>query len=404
MIARIGFACMLICLTAIGAHAIDDPFKTAISVNGINISNFDLEQRRKFLRAINAGGDIATLAEEALISEQLYIQEADRLGLEVTDADIQDGITEYAARSNLSGDKFLRQLAARGVAEGHFIGFIRAGTAWRKVIAALHRSDAGQIGIDDVERSVAFHQPQQTRLLVRLSEIALSLHPGAEERSREIAFQIHQTIHSAAEFADTARSLSIAGSKEDSGNIGWVPIDNLPPEVREAVSSVPAGQTTRPVETQGVVFVFFKHELREETHGQPQVSVEYAILRIADNDSGAALDQARRIMARSDTCSDFRAAGRAFPRGSYRVNSIRTGDEGNAYSEELEKLDRGEFSIIPIAGSKAVELLMLCDRRVKIHGDRRSAVLNQSRSQRLEEYSRVLLGDLRASAIISRSE
>ena len=401
MIRRLALICVCLCLTAAPGAAKVNPFKTAVMVNGIGISHYELDQRQRLLRSLNTKGDLERQAEDALIAERLYLEEAKRLNLTVSQEDIESGIEEFSARASLTPGQFLREIAKFGVTEDSFAAFVRAGVAWRKVVGTRFTANVEQLDILDVERALAF-QPAPTITSVRLSEIALSLRPSAAARSREIADQIHRTVTSGSEFAEVARSLSVANSRADGGSIGWVQLDRLPGNVRSAVQAAAAGRVTRPVNAQSAVFVFFKHAVREESGTLSPEAAEYAVLRVAPGVGESARGRALKVISRLDTCADLRSVSREFPRGYYRANTVLSDVDATPYSIELARLDEGETAILPIEGSDAVELLMLCSRRATLPGDQRAAVLNQKRSEKMEDYAAILLENLRATAIITR--
>ncbi len=387
-------------LSILAAPAESSMFSTAIKVNGIGISHYDLDQRQKLLRAINRPGDLTALAEEALINERLYLEEANRLGFAVTDEEIAAGIEEFAARGSLGPEQFLREIAKFGVTQDSFVNFVRAGVAWRKVVSARFNPVVAELGILEVEQALAF-QPAPTFVSARISEIALSLQPNVAARSRDLADRISRTVTNAGEFAETARSLSIAESRNDGGSLGWVQLGRMPPNVRAAIQATPVGRVTPAVETDAAVFVFFKHELREESGRLGPETTDYAVLRVTPGVDQTARERANAVIARIDSCADLRAVSREFPRGHFRANSIGSGDESR-YTLHLARLDADETAIVPIGGSNAIELLMLCSRRASLPVEQRETILGQKRNEKIEDYASNLLANLRASAIISR--
>ncbi len=400
MIFRYITAIAAFCMFTLGGESQANPFQTAITVNGIGISNYEIEQRTQLLRALGNRGSQRKQAEEALISEILYNQEAKRREITVSDIEIEAGMTEYAARANLSTDQFLREVGKFGVNSESFRSFISAGVAWRKTINESFRGVAEDVNLTEVEKAFAF-LPRQTVTSVRLSEIALSLRPAAADQSREIAAQISSSVKSAREFAEVARSLSIATSRDDGGAIGWVSLVRLPAAVRSAIERTPIGQITQPIASNNALFVFFKHEQREvESSGVP-IALTYSVLRIPSQGGGAAREQASQLRAKVDSCPDLRSEARRYPRGSYITNTVSATEDSGRYSLELAKLDNGELAVLPIEGTDAVELLMLCERKASFDGETARSLLDQRRNRALEDNARILLGKLRGTAHIT---
>lgn len=399
MVRQVFLVCaILVCSNALAAQSLN-PFSTAISVNGIGISHYELDQKERLLRSFNMTGDLAKQARETLISERLYLDEARRLGLEITEADIDSGVSEFAARASLEPEQFIEEVKKFGVTEETLSTFVRAGVAWRRVISLRFSQTVAQLGISDVEQSLAF-QPVPNIVTVRLSEIALSLRPAAADRSREIADQIYSTVKSAEEFAEVAQSLSVADSRVDGGDIGWIALGRMPSDISSAIQVTPVGSVSRPIDTQSNVFVFFKHEVREEV-GQlnPEVT-NYSVLRVPADSNQTANERAQSIASRVQTCDELRSVSRDFPGGYFRANSVSADNDADRYTLELARLDSNETAVIPIADSDGVELLMLCSRRASLPDEQRPAVLSQKRDQKLADYASVLLSNLRANAVI----
>ena len=182
---------------------------SAITVNGAAISDYDIDERMKMLRVVGVRGDLRKQAEDALINDRIYMQEADRLSITVPEEAIRQGIEEYASRYSLTSGQLLSRLASNGVSEQSFRDFIRAGLAWRQVISARFGGEALEITDDEIDQAIGLRgvERRQEHLL---SELVMTFRPGNRARVLEIAQLISSTVRSSAEFADAARNLSEA--------------------------------------------------------------------------------------------------------------------------------------------------------------------------------------------------
>ena len=84
----------------------ENPFAPRVTVNGSVITNFEIAQRALFLRALRLPGDPEKEAIRALIEDRLGQQAAKAAGVTVSAEDIAGGMTEFAARANLSAEEF----------------------------------------------------------------------------------------------------------------------------------------------------------------------------------------------------------------------------------------------------------------------------------------------------------
>ncbi|MDA0962055.1 MAG: SurA N-terminal domain-containing protein, partial [Proteobacteria bacterium] len=104
-------------LTALiaGQAAAQSPFSPAIRVNEGTISYYELDQRARFLLLLRAPGIPEEEARKALIEERLKDQAVRSAGIEATEEEIATGISEFAARANLTGEEFTEALTQAGV-------------------------------------------------------------------------------------------------------------------------------------------------------------------------------------------------------------------------------------------------------------------------------------------------
>jgi peptidyl-prolyl cis-trans isomerase SurA len=79
----------------------------------------------------------------------------------------------------------------------------------------------------EIDRALALMN-QTGPVRVRVGEIVLQATPDTEEEILALAQRI-QGARSEGAFAAAARENSVAESAEDGGNIGWLPVVNLPP-------------------------------------------------------------------------------------------------------------------------------------------------------------------------------
>lgn len=401
MIRQILLISSIISLFAIPSISQENPFSTAVTVNEIGISYYEIDQRKRLLTALNSTEDIEQQAEENLIAERLYMDEARRLGLGVSANEIEEGIAEFSARASLEPKEFLDEIAVFGVTQESFAAFIRAGVAWRKVISGRYNQLVDNLNIQDVEQNLAFEAPP-TFTSFLISEIALSLRPSAAERSREIANQIYETISTIEEFRDTATSLSISETGSQGGAIGWIQLEQLPGNLRPSIMKAAIGTVTAPVESEGAIYVFFKEDQRLESGSLLPETNDYAVLRIEPLQGVSASARASEIQSSLRTCNDLRSVALEFPEGSLRIGSATEDEGGGTYANELAVLDSRETRILTIDGSNDVNLLMLCSRRASLPEEQQEAVLNVKRNEKLEKYAQLLLQNLRSNAYISR--
>jgi peptidyl-prolyl cis-trans isomerase SurA len=122
------FFILVFLATALPVHA----QSIAVVVNGQAISDFDVVQRQRLLslgKQENRQG-----ALEELINEALKNQEAKKLKVTITDAQVSAAFEQIAKRSNAPPDTFTRMLQSRGVEAKTLQDRLRSEIAWQSVI------------------------------------------------------------------------------------------------------------------------------------------------------------------------------------------------------------------------------------------------------------------------------
>ncbi len=387
------------------AHSQSDRFATAISVNGIPISNYEISQRAVMLKALSIRGDLREQAERDLIDDRLYLSEARRLGIFLSEQEISAGIEEYASRANMSPESFLAELTSEGVDPETFRAFIQAGLLWRQVVSALYSGKVTNITQNEIDSALQF-DPGVTTEFVLLSEIVIVLDPDLASAQRTLARQVYESARTLSQFREAATAVSQAPSRVRGGDLGWLPISALPPRLQAAVRAAPSGAAIPPVVSQNQIYIIFKRGTRTENPFRDAEAIDYATLQIRTKSRkrSDAVAIANQIMERSPNCTQMLLATQNWPKGAFKRQTSKFVELDERYAAEISVLDNAEFAILPGKTNGAIELLMLC-RRVfgpQESTEERDAVFTKLRDRKLEAYARVHLERLRSNAIIER--
>ena len=107
---------------------------TKALVNGVSITDIAISQRLKLLQLEGKSGSKAAMEE--LVDEQVMIQEAKRLGITVSDAQVEEAVLTVARNIKVSRDKLGQMLNQQGVNLDTLKDRLRANLAWNQVIQA----------------------------------------------------------------------------------------------------------------------------------------------------------------------------------------------------------------------------------------------------------------------------
>lgn len=387
-------------LALTGPAAGQDLFSPVIVVNDRAVTGYELDQRIRLLDLFGTPGDLPALARTQLVEERLKGQELDRAGVSLTEEGFAQALEDFAARADLSADAFVAQLGGQGIAYETLRDYVEINVTWRDYIRARF-GDRVEIGEEEVEQALAQEGAGSAGLEVLLSEIIIPAPPGQEAQAEAIARQISQTT-STAEFEAAAREVSATRSREQGGRLDWVPLSNYPAALQELLLDLAPGEVTPPLPLDGAVALLQLRDIREAA--VPPVtpeSVDYAVVRIPGGLTGPALQEANRVAAEAETCTDLFGLG--IPDGNILRQEVPPAAIPQDVALDLAGLDANEITWGRTEnGGQVLLLTMLCSRTYPLPegAPDREAVAGVIRSQRLEGYSDALVADLRAAATI----
>lgn len=342
-------------------------FAPSVYVNDEAISQYEIDQRVKFLEILRVPGDPRAEAEKSLIEDRLRRQAARADAITVSEAQITKGMAEFAGRANLELDPFLQAIAEGGVAAESFRDFVHAGIAWREVVRARFVPKI-RVSEAEIDRAMSVAAQRGAGPRVLLSEILIPVTPATAVDARALAAELSTSIGSEAEFARAARAHSAAASRDQGGQVDWIPLTNLPPQLRQVAVGLSNGAVSPPVAVPGAIALIRLRGLEQGGEIDPRrVTVDYARLVISGGRQEAA-----RISAGIDTCDDLYRFARGQPAGTL-VRETRTMASVPAdIAAELARLDDNEISTARMQGASPV-LVMLCRRSATVAANALSA-------------------------------
>jgi peptidyl-prolyl cis-trans isomerase SurA len=388
--------------TFVGTSAVAQGQLTpVITVDDRVITQYELTQRIRLLELFRTPGDLNEAARNALIEDRLKQQEMARFDVTISDDVLQQELEAFAQRANLTLPQFTQVLAENGVDFGTLRDFVGIGVLWRDYVRARFRRQV-TITDSDVERAIAQRGNTRSQLEVLLSEIIIAASPERAAQAQQAAEQISR-MRSFAEFEAAARQVSALPSREDGGRLGWLPLDNYPPQIGAIILDLEPGEVTEPIEIPNGIALFQLRGTREALRpAQAPVSLEYAAYYIPGGKSNAGLRQAATVSDQVDTCDDLYGVARNQPVEALDRLTVPPSEIPDEIALELARLDPGEVSYnLTRDNGETLVFLMLCARNAAGADTLDPEVVRQQiLSQRLTALADALLEDLRASAVI----
>ena len=137
---------LLIGLALLAGSVLPATAATKATVNGVSISDTQVSLRLKLFQLEGKSGAKGALDE--LIEEQVMLQEAKRLGINVSDAQVDEAVLQVARNLKMSRDKLIATLQQAAVNIDTLKDRLRANLAWNQVVSSVV---AQRVQISDAE-------------------------------------------------------------------------------------------------------------------------------------------------------------------------------------------------------------------------------------------------------------
>ncbi len=405
-------ALVVLAFAAGAAHAQQSVGRIVASVNDAAITDFDLEARARLL-ALSTRADpspdlqqrIARQALRELIDDRLKVQEAERLGITVSDQEVSGAIGTIERNNNMQPGGLMQQLTAANVPAGTLIDQVKATLLWRKV---LRRRVLPQVRVasEEVDSALARIREAGGGELMRAAEIFIpdDVAGGRQAALAQAAAIRDEAVDSGA-FARLAATNSRAPTAAVGGDLGDIQPGQLDPALEDALAALQPGQTSPPIETARGVYLMHLIERRSIQAGdaaQAVVTLSRIFLPVEGGETNETVGQRlKSTVAGVDGCDAFdRAAQRLGTNQPPRVVDARIGDLPEELRSVVDALKPGEQTE-PLPLANGVAILMLC-RRAEVGDGLPSAqrVADAIQQQRAERRAERYLRDLRRLAFI----
>src|SRR5262245_61500050 len=161
--------------------------RIAAIVNRDAITLYDVEQRVRFVglgaRLPESGEGRQRLVNEvlrAMINERLQLQEATRSGVEITDKEVLEQLSDIERRNGMQKGGLEKLLRQRNIDPRTFEDQVRASLAWNKVV---QQKIQPQIRVSDAEVEAVLKRLRENKdkLQYRVQEIFLPVDSPAQQ-------------------------------------------------------------------------------------------------------------------------------------------------------------------------------------------------------------------------------
>lgn len=376
-------------------------FAPVAYVDGAVVTEFEVQQRLRFLQILNAPNADRDGATTDLIEDRLRARAVADAGIELTREGLQEGLEEFAARANLTLAEFTQALEQSGVSRETLRDFVANSLGWRELVRGRYLRQA-RVSEDEIDRALGNTRSNGTGVRLLLSEIIIPAPPQRAAQVTALAERIAQS-KSEGEFSRYAAQYSATASRGRGGRMPWTALQDLPPSLHALLLALGPGEVTAPLQIPNAVALF---QLRgiEETGAPARTysEIEYAAYYIAGGRSEAGLAAAKKVRANVDVCDDLYGIAQGQPESVLERGKKAPGNIPQDIAFELSKLDPGESSTaLTRANGDTLVFLMLCSRTAEANAEAsREDVTLALRQRKLQGFANVLMSQLRANAHI----
>lgn len=385
-------------------------------VNGYVITDTDIDQRVALVTSASeakpSGEELLRLRVQVLrnlIDETLKIQAAVADKLEVKGEQVEETYQQLAGQ-NFGGDpkKMDSYLASIGSSPASLKRQIEGEQAWENI---LRRNIIPFVNVsaEEVNDVLARMNEAKGTDEYRLGEIFLSA--TTENRATVLANaqKIMEQLQQGGSFVAYARQYSEASTAVVGGDLGFVRLGQLPPQLAAAARSMQPGQLQGPIEIPGGFSILYLINKRQVLMADPneallslkQISVTFPE-GITQAQAEAKVQQFDAFVQGLKGCADADAGAKAIGAEVVSNDQIKAANLPEQLRAILLGLQIGQATP-PFGGIKeGVRVLMLCGRDdPKDSGAPTfAAIMDQIEQERVNKRAQRLLRDLRNDAYI----
>lgn len=378
----------------------------AAVVNETVITTFDVRQRMK-LMLISSGGRIPNealpqLQQQALrdlVEEKLKLQEAEKFELEVSDSKIREDMSLMAAQSNLTVDQLVETLEANGISMNALKQQIRSNIAWPELVQGRFR-DRVRINEDEVEDTLNRMREDASKEQYLVSEICIPVDsPANAQQYYQGGLQLIEQMRRGVPFSVVAQQFSACTTAAVGGDLGWVRAGELPPELDNAIRTLPTGAVTNPIPSEGAFMILAVRDKREAViAGEPTFTLAYATadISLGKNAARLAIDE----LSTADACSGRALRVDLGPGvGVTLLENMTLDSIDPRFRPVVEDLQRGDTSAM-VEEDGAYHAVYVCDKDEGLGLPSREALENRIYGRQLTRIGQQYLRDIERQSMV----
>ncbi|EAB5744434.1 peptidylprolyl isomerase SurA [Salmonella enterica subsp. enterica serovar Typhimurium] len=411
----------MIANTSFAAPQVVDKVAAVVNNGVVLESDVDGLMQSVKLNAGQAGQqlpDDATLRHqilERLIMDQIILQMGQKMGVKITDEQLDQAIANIAKQNNITMDQMRSRLAYDGLNYSTYRNQIRK----EMIISEVRNNEVRRRitvlpqEVDALAKQIGTQNDASTELNLSHILIALPENPTSEQvnDAQRQAESIVEEARNGADFGKLAITYSADQQALKGGQMGWGRIQELPGIFAQALSTAKKGDIVGPIRS-GVGFHILKvNDLRGQSQSisVTEVHARHILLKPSPimNDQQARLKLEEIAADIKSGKTTFAAAAKEYSQDPGSAN--QGGDLGwatpdifdPAFRDALTKLHKGQISA-PVHSSFGWHLIELLDTRKvdKTDAAQKDRAYRMLMNRKFSEEAATWMQEQRASAYV----
>ncbi|HBZ8586435.1 TPA: peptidylprolyl isomerase SurA [Salmonella enterica subsp. enterica] len=411
----------MIANTSFAAPQVVDKVAAVVNNGVVLESDVDGLMQSVKLNAGQAGQqlpDDATLRHqilERLIMDQIILQMGQKMGVKITDEQLDQAIANIAKQNNMTMDQMRSRLAYDGLNYSTYRNQIRK----EMIISEVRNNEVRRRitvlpqEVDALTKQIGTQNDASTELNLSHILIALPENPTSEQvnDAQRQAESIVEEARNGADFGKLAITYSADQQALKGGQMGWGRIQELPGIFAQALSTAKKGDIVGPIRS-GVGFHILKvNDLRGQSQSisVTEVHARHILLKPSPimNDQQARLKLEEIAADIKSGKTTFAAAAKEYSQDPGSAN--QGGDLGwatpdifdPAFRDALTKLHKGQISA-PVHSSFGWHLIELLDTRKvdKTDAAQKDRAYRMLMNRKFSEEAATWMQEQRASAYV----
>lgn len=387
------FSLIFLCLFAFSESKAQANFLLAakIQVNNSVITQFELDQRAKFLGALKFTGNHSELAQTQLIEERLKQSEAQKLNISASDFEIEDALKRFASRANLTVKEFNKELKRLEIYPDTFRSYVETEVIWQKLVNKKFGAQSSVSNLQ-LQRAKSISKFEDT-IQVLLTEIIIPFSKDDRSEKENLANLLKQ-IKSTEEFSNAAQKYSKAPTATVGGRVKWQNFDRLPGIIKPLILGLSPGQVTEPIMLTKAIALFQLRDIREIKTDRTQLELLDFIKVKSD------LKYLSFVQDNFHNCSDLEAIIGGQTEVTLTRKKLLSDEIPNTLVPVLDNLDQNESEIIVADGQS--QLVIMCERNNQLNSTAQTLEQDKNvlQTNRLKHLARSFLETLKDNARI----